>query len=291
MLHETIPDSIKTNEIKTYQIFVPEGTSTLKLELADITGEVDMFTQSLSIPNANDGDFICQSSNIDNTKELCVHTYPQAGVWYISVYGYSDSTYTITAKASALEQITTLNVNESIQDSVLMYENKLYKISLSESIPALEIQLNDVAGDPDLYIQYGEIPLIDQGNYICSSTAGENISESCSQSYVESGDWYISVYAYSDATYTITAKILEDKIIPILQENTNVNDTISEGEQKRYILNVPSGVSLVNLKLTNVTGDPDLYLYSSSGDVITASTQNENNPEISQRVILIKGYT
>ncbi|MBF0102535.1 MAG: PPC domain-containing protein [Desulfobacterales bacterium] len=275
-LNESFQKSISAGEFHYYKIPVSagDGLSILKVELTNVTGDPDLFSQFSKMPNLDTGEYQCSSTSSENLPEVCTHIFTESGDWYVIISGYSDAIYTITATTSGFaDDIIPLQENIALPQTITAFETKYYKITVPEGMPNLRIELTDISGDPDLFSQFALPPVIPSvalnedgvyqyqgdGNYILSSMNPDNAPEVCLHPMPESGDWYLGVYGYLDASYTITCNFSEIIAIP-LDENVSLTDSIIINDIKLYQITVPPGKTLLNVRLTNVTGDPDLFL-------------------------------
>ncbi|WP_018624152.1 ExeM/NucH family extracellular endonuclease [Kangiella aquimarina] len=77
-------------------VSISSGVNTLQVSLTGGTGDADLYVMFNALPDRSN--FDCRSYNNTN-EEICTITNPQAGDWYISLYGfkdYSNTTLTIS---------------------------------------------------------------------------------------------------------------------------------------------------------------------------------------------------
>lgn len=79
-----------------FPVSIPANTDTLQVTLTGGLGDADLYVMFNTLPDRSN--FDCRSYN-NNNEEMCTITNPQAGDWYVSLYGfkdYSNATLTIT---------------------------------------------------------------------------------------------------------------------------------------------------------------------------------------------------
>jgi hypothetical protein len=91
---EPVPVSLPAGEETFYSIEVPVDTAELLVTLSGGNGDLDLYTRYNAPPDSNSYD--CRPY-IPGNNEICTHSNPTAGTWYIMVRGYSAGTSTLTA--------------------------------------------------------------------------------------------------------------------------------------------------------------------------------------------------
>ncbi len=79
-----------------FPVSIPANTDTLQVTLTGGSGDADLYVMFNILPDRSN--FDCRSYN-NNNEEACTITNPQAGDWYVSLYGFKDylnATLTIT---------------------------------------------------------------------------------------------------------------------------------------------------------------------------------------------------
>lgn len=94
----TVSNSVPTNRQQFYRLTVPYGATQLLVQ-TNGTGNADLYVRFGKLPELNR--FECRSI-LDSSADRCVFSYPQAGDWYIMVYGNSRSVINYLLSATYL---------------------------------------------------------------------------------------------------------------------------------------------------------------------------------------------
>ncbi len=108
-----------------YDIAVPSGATQLKVELYNLTADVDLYTGSPTLGNPTTSSYTGRSWNSGTTSELITHTNPAAGTWNIAAYGYAAGSYTVRAT------VTTATATYSISGTVTLNGSGLSGVTVS----------------------------------------------------------------------------------------------------------------------------------------------------------------
>ena len=73
---------------RLYRIFVPTGTTNLRVTVAGGTGDVDLYVRRGQPPTGSASTDACRSFN-DGNGELCSINNPQSGTWYMLLDAFS----------------------------------------------------------------------------------------------------------------------------------------------------------------------------------------------------------
>lgn len=109
----------------------------------------------------------------------------------------STTPYPLLAK-----EATTLQLNNTLSNTVAQRETDIYKIS-ALSGQTIKATLDNLTADADLYIEIGSLPL--STSSVCGSVNIEAQADSCSVTLTKDADVYIHVHGYEATNYQITA--------------------------------------------------------------------------------------
>jgi serine protease len=73
-----------------YRIFVPAGSTQLKVTVSGGTGDIDLLIKRGTPPKSDFSDFTCAAAAAGN-EEQCVINNPQSGTWYILIQYFDTS--------------------------------------------------------------------------------------------------------------------------------------------------------------------------------------------------------
>lgn len=97
----SVDASITGYDWEAYGTHVPYGTHELVVDLHDLSSDADLYVES------PDGAHACESLLTGRHAETCTFDHPQAGDWYVEVFGWEyeplDYTLTVTLWPSDLE--------------------------------------------------------------------------------------------------------------------------------------------------------------------------------------------
>jgi vibriolysin len=185
----------------TYTLAVPAGSTNLTFDLSGGTGDGDMYVKFGAAPTSTSYD--CRPYKGGNA-ENCTIAAPQAGTYYVKVYGYT--------AASGMSLKGAYTTGSTGGDSVLT--NGVESASYSGSAAAWKCFTLDVpagktsvvfsqagktgtSGDADLYVKQGSQPTT--SSYTCRPYLSGN-NESCTINAPAAGTWYACSYGYSAYT-------------------------------------------------------------------------------------------
>ncbi|MBP7867971.1 MAG: pre-peptidase C-terminal domain-containing protein [Acidobacteria bacterium] len=95
---------------------------------------------------------------------------------------------------------TTLN-----SQSVALSAWKYYYITVPSGATSLEFKTTNASADIDIYTRAGSKP--DLSNYTCRPYSGSG-NETCTATNPAAGTWYLGVYGYKAATFSVTATVV-----------------------------------------------------------------------------------
>ncbi|MFM6454671.1 MAG: PPC domain-containing protein, partial [Planktothrix sp.] len=236
-----------------------------------------------------------------------------AGTYYVLVnsdYYGGNTTYNLKLSATAISDsagndMTTakdLGAVSSVQNFTdwvgYLDESDYYKLSLTQN-SNLKLDLTGLSGDAVLYLYDSE------GNEITYSNNNDTANEAIAKN-LGAGIYYLKVASfYGDTTYNlgVSATALTyspaNKVGNTLSQNLNIgalgttqtfNDFvgnphgIEQDENDFYTFSIPSA-STINLKLTGLTANADLYLYDSNDYQIGESAAFSNVDETISKIL------
>ncbi|HRN52545.1 MAG TPA: PPC domain-containing protein [Gemmatimonadaceae bacterium] len=194
----TISDA--TNSQRTYQLTVPEGTGKLRILLSGFTGDADVYMRFGAAPEP--GQLDCASESGFNVEE-CIIEAPEAGTWYILIYGYSAFS-DADLQADFFAQVGERPLADGVATTGINGESgdfEMFAITLPAGVDSLVVELAGT-GDADLYLGFDRLPLLN--SYECASFT-ETSAERCLVVTPPAGRWVVRVdsyLAFSDGSLT-----------------------------------------------------------------------------------------
>ena len=290
----TKTDWVGDIDTEDYYKFSLTENSTLNLNLSGLTQNADLYLMD------SNGSEITYSIQEGKTDESILNNLTP-GTYYVRVNTsyYSngeDTNYNLKLSATAIadgagNDITTakdLGAVSSVQNLTdwvgSLDQSDYYKLSLTQN-SNLKLDLTGLSGDAVLYLHDSE------GNQITYSDNDDTANEAIAQN-LGAGLYYLQVAGSADTTYNLGVSATALTYSPAnivgntLSQNLNIGALgttqnfsdfvgnphgIKQDETDYYTFSIPSASS-VNLKLTGLTANADLYLYDSNGYPIANSS-------------------
>jgi hypothetical protein len=276
--------SVDTNDYYSFNV----GTqSNFSLSLTGLSADADVQLLNSS------GGVIAISQNGGTTSES-ITSLLSAGTYYARVYPYSgDTTYGLSLNATAVAPVDnagntlataravgTLTATQSFSDWVGSVDLDDYYSFNVGTQSNLTLSLTGLSADADVQL------LNSSGTVITTSAAGGSSSESITRQ-LSAGTYYARVYRYSgDTNYSLSLNATAVAPVPIdnagntldtarivgtLTATQSFSDWVGSADIDDYYSFNVTTLSNVNLNLTGLSADVDLYLLNSSGTVISSS--------------------
>jgi hypothetical protein len=119
-------------------------------------------------------------------------------------YGRFGLTYSKISQWLSPSTAPALTSANQVTGSVSAKRWKIYKVVAPAGTTDLDVELEPLSGDPDLYVRQGSVPL--EGTYVCRSWSSG--TDTCFIGGVGgAGTWYVGVRGWSSATYRLTATL------------------------------------------------------------------------------------
>lgn len=123
----------------------------------------------------------------------------------------------------------------------------------------LSFAMTGGSGDADLYVRFGSQPTT--STYDCRPFVGGN-EETCTISNIQAGTYYVMIQGYSAYSgVSLTGEYTESSGGSGTGGGGTINDlAAATGEWVRYTIDVPAGMSSLDVDISGGTGDADLYV-------------------------------
>jgi hypothetical protein len=210
-----VTKTIGVDEVQEFFINVPtdaEDATTLKFKTSNSSGDPDLFVRFGSPPDIDNGLFDFSSANIAPVEEVIVVTSTsapplQAGDWFVTVLGFEQSTYTLTATFSQPEELAN---GVQVTGTVAIDEIQEFFINVPADATTIVFETSNSTGDPDLFVRFRSPPDLDNGIFDFSS---ENFAPDeelitvaqTTNPPLQAGNWFVTVEGFEQSTYTLTA--------------------------------------------------------------------------------------
>jgi hypothetical protein len=287
--------SVDTNDYYKFNV----GTqSNFSLSLTGLSADADVQLLNSS------GGVIAISQNGGTTSESITRQL-SAGTYYARVYPYSgDTTYGLSLNATAVAPVDnagntlataravgTLTATQSFSDWVGSVDtNDYYSFNVGTQ-SNFSLSLTGLSADADVQL------LNSSGGVIAISQNGGTTSESITRQ-LSAGTYYARVYPYSgDTTYGLSLNatavapvdnagntLATARAVGTLTATQSFSDWVGSADIDDYYSFNVTTLSNVNLNLTGLSADVDLYLLNSSGTVISSSIYGTTSESITSQL-------
>jgi hypothetical protein len=273
--------SLDTNDYYSFNVGTPSNFS---LSLTGLTANAD-------VQLLNSSGTVITTSAAGGSSSESITRELSAGTYYARVYRYSgDTTYGLSLTALPVDNagntlataraVGTLTATQSFSDWVGSVDtNDYYSFNVGTQ-SNLTLSLTGLSADADVQL------LNSSGTVITTSAAGGSSSESITRQ-LSAGTYYARVYRYSgDTNYSLSLNATAVAPVPIdnagntldtarivgtLTATQSFSDWVGSADIDDYYSFNVTTLSNVNLNLTGLSADVDLYLLNSSGTVISSS--------------------
>src|SRR6185369_4801428 len=128
--NDSLTASVSKAGWKYYYIDVPSGSSSLVVDLNNMTADVDLYIRYNAQPTLTSWD--CRPY-IGGTSEKCTFSSPAAGRWWVGVNNYATGTISYTVKATSSAQASTDTTVPSVPSGLVASAASSSQINLSWS--------------------------------------------------------------------------------------------------------------------------------------------------------------
>lgn len=274
-----ISGEVSVGDFNYYYIKVLSPNDSIIISLTMLTGDGDIYVKAGGLPSLLTYNF----SSVHNGNENLVITKVDrdkigspTGNYYIGIFGYMHSVYTLTvttSNSSFVQVQPGVPQSGSVNQSMFSY----FYLEAPQVNTNVTITLSAASGNPDLFVKRCKLNLSDclfteneiknlTNIYSSRHSSGSDSVEiphnesSCSSTRRPYCKYVIGVYgAASYSTYTLTA-ITNNTDEIILQDGKPLMVTLQEFSSKYFKFTVfNESVSQVDFMISPIYGDPDLY--------------------------------
>lgn len=138
-----------------------------------------------------------------------------------------------------------------------------YTLNVPAGATDLSFNINGGSGDADLYVRFGSQPT--QSSYDCRPYQSGN-TETCTISNVQAGTYHVMLNAYSSFSgVNLTGSFTEPSTGGGDGGSASATDLSgASGEWSHYYVDIPAGMSALNVTMSGGSGDADLYVRQGS---------------------------
>ncbi len=239
---------------KFYKIEVPSGQTKLEITISGGTGDCDLYVKRGALPTTSSYDH--RPFLFGNNESVTVDN-PAAGTWYIMLRAYNAYSG-LTLLASHTGGVGTILSNGVPVTGIsgASGSEQIYRIDVPAGQTNLEIKISGGTGDCDLYVKFGAQPTMSDYDYRPFLSGND---ETVSVGSPAGGTWFIMIRGYS--AYSGVTLVASYGDVVTLGNNVpvhNISGTV--GSERVYKIDVPSGQSVLEIKISGGTGNCDLYV-------------------------------
>jgi hypothetical protein len=243
-----------------YKMTVPSGAVGLTFKTAGGTGDADLYVRYSLTPDAASYD--CRSMGV-TTEDQCTVPSPQAGTYYVRLYGYGaysgtslTGTYATPCTSSTIIDMGRTYSNISTPQGLFSCG---YMITVPAGANSVTFTTAGGTGNADLYVRRSDWPRADA--YDCRS-AGYSNSDTCTLYSPTPGTYYIKLYGTSESSGAqLGVSMVRPYTAPALvRGQPYVDVSMAVGEQRRFEIDMPWGKNDVEFFTRGGTGYANLYV-------------------------------
>ncbi len=254
-----------------YKIELPSGETNFEIKIYGGYGNCDLYVRHGAKPTVLDWDYRPYLSENDETVTI---SNPQGGIWYIMLrarQAYGDLTLSVEHWFSG--NVTVMSNGVPVPNtSGATGSKKYYRVIVPSGQDQFEIKISGGTGDADMYVKLNEVPTLTEYDYRPYQIGNNETLTIANPPY---GNWLIMVHGYQAYTgLTVVATYSTGggggpTVTPLTNGVPVTGLAGATGNQKFYKIDVPTGQSQLEIKLSGGTGDADLYVRKDTPPTLT----------------------
>lgn len=230
----TIQDSVAKGQYKYYRFHDTLPTSSIMFDLLPTVGDADMMIGCAFRPTGTDAGYPSKlhynytsqmyledsiligptdinSCSLGAAGDDSAHR-GEGGVFYVAVYGYSDSTYMLSAQHQYGER--TLVAGVPVSGIVYRSTQQRYRIRVGFEAEELRILLSPLYGDADLYVRMNAPAELTNFDYSSRNFNTQADTIVISEEQVCDDCWvHVMVYGFATTEYSLLATFTDGTVM------------------------------------------------------------------------------
>jgi len=247
-------DTLQQGHWDYFSFDVPTAGVDVSIIITAITGDPDLYVSSLTDrPNQTNFQYAGFAFGGD---AIAIENSPNT-TWYIGVYAYLNTTFTIAAYMNdGSNRTMMLLVNGVPQTGVVNSGHyRYYDFYVTQQVAQLTFTLARTVGNPDLYVRNdGQLPSKDFFQWSSAAFGNDIIYITPGQP----GEYQIAIYGGSTSNYTIKAET--DAVMTTLIDGISFTQFLQQGTYKYFRFPVDRLDEDLTFTVTGLNGDPDLFV-------------------------------
>ncbi len=245
-----------------YRFDVPRAGSELLVSITAITGDPDVY---ISWQTTRPGPAFSDIKSRNWGSDTIIIQNANATSYYIGVYAFTNSTYTISASVVGNGTHVRQNLinGQPQHGTVAGGQHRYYSLSLASATTMLTFSLTTTVGDPDL-----NVTLVSTGRVWTASKWGNDVIVIHD---APAGEYSIDVIGFRDTEYTLV--VAEGGVATALLDGVPMRDRVQRQQYDYFKMYVDRTNMDLTITVTAFNGDPDLFV---SDTVQHPTRQNAN---------------
>jgi hypothetical protein len=292
-LGQTVNEQVGDNDLDDFYRFTVNDRTRVDLRISGLSSDAD-----LRLLDANGNEVATSASG--GTTDDAITRELAAGTYFVRVNRWSGNTnYTLTTAGQVVDTAgnTTatarnISLGQTISERVSSTDvDDFYRFTVTDRT-RVDLRIAGMSADADLY-------LVDaNGNQIASSSQGGSSDDNLTRE-LDAGTYFVQVRSFSNASTNynlITAGQVVDTAGNTASAARNItlgqtiNERVSDADTVdfyRFNVNVPTRV---DLRISGMSADADLFLLDANGNQIAASTFGSNVDDAISRELAAGTY-
>jgi len=250
-----VTEHVDTDSWEQFTFTVDQDDVTLRVAITPSSGDPDIYISRNGEPSYSNWEWESNAYGADAIEIVNA----ARGVYYIGVYGWESSTYSIMAIMETGDECgsSRLVLGQPQNAALTQGDYHCYVVTLTESYADLSISVTRITGDPDVYVWSPAVDgdMTDYNYDYASVNYGTDVLTIYNP---DLGDYRIRIYGYTDTQYTIT--VTTESSSHMLTPGVPVSATLRAGEYDYFEVLVDSLAQDLTVTVTSFIGDPDLYM-------------------------------
>lgn len=295
-------DTILRSGYSNFYISIHSYVSKIEISLTVFNGDADLYLSFSSQPTNTSYDIISQSIGNDYIKidrSSFAHYDFSSGRVYISVHGYTDTSFSIVCR---LDQFSSVPLLDGVPQQATILDSELLNFNYEVSSITIELSfyLTTFNGDADLFVKF----CYDRCHITKEDLKLDSVYKSIGSSSLQSIDFRyepeeicvsskmcnfaVAVYAKTRSYFSLTAATLVSQIK--LQQGLSfiMSSPVAGVRVYEYSVTNPS-VFEVDFTLTPILGDPDICVKSQNYEEESCEVRSDKSGVEIDQVVFIKG--
>lgn len=262
---ESLSTNVPLRNWRYFSISTDNTAESLSVLLDGMNADGDLYVRADSRPTLANYD--CRSYVGGTAPESCTLDNNGATQWYVGVYGYQATSFTVLATIRDGEtESETVTFGETLSGVLGLQQWQFFEVEVPAGVSAVTARLSGMTADGDLYLRNGARPsgtVAQGGTYDCGSYAGGSATEVCTIDVSGNSSFFIGLYGYNSTPFDLLVTAVNPENEPVYTVVTNgetATGSVAQQEWQFYRLDPAPGTQQLSVQLDQLTNDADLYV-------------------------------